>query len=53
VTSVVEFPTIEAARAFWNHPEYQRVVSIRRAGSDCQVVLIDAAEVSGPFASKG
>jgi uncharacterized protein (DUF1330 family) len=51
VTSVVEFPTIGAARVFWNHPDYQRVVGIRRAGSDCHVVLIDAATVEGPFAS--
>jgi uncharacterized protein (DUF1330 family) len=37
VTSIIEFPTIEAARAYWNEPEYQRVAELRRAGSDCQV----------------
>ena len=51
VTSVVQFPSIEAARAFWNHPDYQRVAAIRRAGSECQVVLLDAETVAGPFAS--
>ena len=50
VTSVIEFPSIDAARSFWNDAEYQRVVPIRRAGSDSYVVLIDAATVSGPFA---
>jgi uncharacterized protein (DUF1330 family) len=44
-TSVVRFPTIEAARAFWNDPEYQRVAPIRRSGSRSHVVLIDGAEI--------
>ena len=35
-------------RSFWNHPDYRRVASIRRPGSDCQVVLIDAAAGSSP-----
>ena len=53
VTSILEFPSIEAVEAFWNHPEYQRVAAIRRAGSDSKIVIIDAAEVQGPFASVG
>lgn len=51
VTVIVEFPSIEAARNFWNHPDYQRVAAIRRAGSDCDVILLDAATVAGPFAA--
>jgi uncharacterized protein (DUF1330 family) len=41
LTVIDEFPDIETARAFWNDPEYQRVVPIRQAGSECQVVLVD------------
>jgi uncharacterized protein (DUF1330 family) len=41
LTVIDEFPDIETARAFWNDPEYQRVIPIRQAGSDCQVVLMD------------
>ena len=40
-TSVVRFPSIEAARAFWNDPDYQRVAPLRRSGSHSHVVLID------------
>ena len=40
-TSVVRFPTMEAARAFWNDPDYQRVAPIHRSGSESHVVLID------------
>jgi uncharacterized protein (DUF1330 family) len=40
-TSLVRFPSLEAAQAFWNDPEYQRVAPLRRSGSESQVVLID------------
>lgn len=40
-TSVVRFPTIEAAHSFWNDADYQRVASLRRSGSTSQVFLID------------
>jgi uncharacterized protein (DUF1330 family) len=48
ITSVIQFPSIEAAQSFWNDPEYQRVAPIRRAGSDSHVVLIDASRDSRP-----
>ena len=41
LTVIDEFPDIETARAFWNDPEYQRVIPIRQSGSECQVVLVD------------
>lgn len=41
LTVIDEFPDIESARALWSDPEYLRVVPIRQAGSQCQVVLID------------
>src|SRR5690349_9173248 len=46
---IVEFPSIEAARGFWNHPDYQAVVDLRKAGGDFQIVLVDAAEIDSPF----
>ena len=50
VTSILQFPTLDAAQAFWNDPEYQRVAPIRRSGSDSQVVIIEGAEEPAPFA---
>jgi len=50
VTSILRFPTIEHAWAFWNDPEYQRVVPLRQAGSDTTVVIIDGADAPAPFA---
>jgi uncharacterized protein (DUF1330 family) len=50
VTSIPQFPTTEHAWAFWNDPEYQRVVPLRQAGSDTTVVIIDGAEAPAPFA---
>ena len=50
VTSILQFPTIEHAWAFWNDPEYQRVVPLRQAGSHTTVVIIDGAEAPAPFA---
>ena len=48
VTSILQFPIIEHAWAFWNDPEHQRVVPLRQAGST--VVIIDGAEAPAPFA---
>ena len=50
VTSILQFPSLEAAQAFWHDPEYQRVVPLRRAGSESQVLIIEGAEVPAPFA---
>ena len=51
VTSILQFPTLAAAEAFWNDPEYQRVALLRRHGSESQVVIIEGAEVPAPFAT--
>lgn len=49
---ISEWPDIDAARAFWNSPEYAEVKKLRAGIADCQVLLIEApqinAEGSGP-----
>jgi uncharacterized protein (DUF1330 family) len=51
VTSILQFPSLDAAEAFWNDPEYQRVAPIRRSGSDSHVIIIEGAETPAPFAT--
>ena len=51
VTSILQFPTLEAAQSFWNDPEYQRVAPIRREGSATQVIIIEGADGPAPFAT--
>jgi uncharacterized protein (DUF1330 family) len=46
LTVIDEFPDLASAQAFWNDPEYQRVVPLRQAGSDSRVVLIDGTTPS-------
>lgn len=49
VTSILQFPTIEDAWAFWNDPEYQRVAPLCRAGSNSSVVIVNGADDPAPF----
>lgn len=37
---VLEFPSMDAARAFYRSPEYQEVKSIRTAASDAQFLIV-------------
>ena len=37
---VVEFPTMDAGRAFYNDPEYAPFIKLRQAGSDIELVLV-------------
>ena len=41
LTVIDQFPDIETARAFWNDPEFQRIIPIRQQFSDAHVVLLD------------
>ena len=41
---VVEFPSYEAARAFYDDPEYQKAAEIRRATADSVFVLVEGHE---------
>ncbi len=44
---VSEWPDKEAARRFWNSPEYAEAKKLREGISECQVLLIEAAPISG------
>jgi uncharacterized protein (DUF1330 family) len=37
---VLEFPSMDAARAFYRSPEYQEVKRIRTAASDAQFLIV-------------
>lgn len=39
--AIVEFPTIEAARAWYDSPAYQEALKHRQAGADYRVFLVD------------
>jgi len=38
---VLEFPSMEKARAFYNDPEYAPLIKLRQSGSDLDFVLIE------------
>ena len=40
---VIEFPDMEAARAFYNSDEYQEVSRIRHATADSDLILVEGA----------
>jgi uncharacterized protein (DUF1330 family) len=41
---LVEFPSMEAARAFYNSPEYQQAKAIREPASAAQFVIVQGIE---------
>lgn len=44
---ISEWPSKEAARAFWNSPEYAEARKLRDGIADCQVLLIEAPKING------
>jgi len=44
---ISEWPDKDAARAFWNSPEYAEVKKLRAGIADCQVLLIDSPKING------
>jgi uncharacterized protein (DUF1330 family) len=38
---------MEAARSFWNSPEYSEAKKLREGIADCQVLLIEAPSIHG------
>lgn len=38
---IIEFPSVENAKAWWNDPEYRKVASIRWANADSQMVVVE------------
>ena len=53
--AIVKFPSMEAAQAFANDPEYAPYGEARRAGSDSRFYIIDDTDVAGaiPYLPKG
>lgn len=41
VMVVVEFPSLEAARAWYNDPDYAPLIKLRQTGSEAEIVLVD------------
>lgn len=42
---ISEWPDKEAAKRFWNSPEYLEVKKLREGIADCQVLLIEAPSI--------
>ncbi len=40
---IIEFPNYEQAQAWYNSPEYQKILPIRQEASESQVILVDGA----------
>jgi uncharacterized protein (DUF1330 family) len=40
----IEFPTMEAARAWHNDPEYQPHIKLRQTGSKVSMILVEGCE---------
>jgi len=41
---VIEFPSLEQAKAWYNSPGYQKIVGIRQAASEGSVFVVEGAE---------
>ena len=41
VMVVIEFPSLENARAWYNDPEYAPLIKLRQTGSEAEIVLVD------------
>jgi len=39
--TIVQFPSVEALRKFYNSPEYQKIIPIRKAGADYLVLELE------------
>lgn len=43
---ISQWPDKNAAKAFWNSPEYAEVKALREGIADCQVLLIEAPSIA-------
>ena len=41
VMVVIEFPSLENARAWYNDPDYAPLIKLRQTGSEAEIVLVD------------
>jgi uncharacterized protein (DUF1330 family) len=39
--TVLEFPSMDQARAFYRDPDYAPFIALRRRGSDLEMVLVE------------
>jgi uncharacterized protein (DUF1330 family) len=44
---ISEWPSKQAALAFWNSPEYAEARKLREGVAECQIVLIEAPKIDG------
>jgi uncharacterized protein (DUF1330 family) len=44
---VLEFPSMEKARAFYKDPEYIEMIKLRQTGSDLEYVILDGVSEFG------
>lgn len=44
---ISEWPDKDAAKAFWESPDYAEVKKLRADIADCQVLLIEAPKING------
>jgi uncharacterized protein (DUF1330 family) len=47
-TVVVEFESVEAARAWYESPDYQAAAALRRAAAQCNAVIVAGFERPAP-----
>ena len=47
-TVVLEFESVEAARAWYESPAYQAAVPLRHAAADCNAVIVSGFEAPAP-----
>jgi uncharacterized protein (DUF1330 family) len=40
---IIEFPDVEAAKRWWNSPEYEKPKAMRRANSKGRLILLEGA----------
>lgn len=41
---IIEFPSMDAARQWWDSPEYQKPRALRRANSNGRLLLLEGVE---------
>lgn len=43
-TVIIEFPTMEAARAWYNHPGYQAAIPYRQQAADYEMFIVEGLD---------
>jgi len=41
---IIEFPTLDLARAWYHDPDYKPLIALRQTGSTCEITLIDGSQ---------